>query len=242
MASSISQAYTVAHTARCKLNMAANRPDRNLRFILGHAYTVDNVLLQIAQIEGMGGAANHSSNQDHNHSNSEPPLQPNGRRVSFHENAAKPTGELQSGLAPPAASKASKRAKSPPPPQAQESDSDEEGYGHDVDGVENKDGDLGLVRFESAALQPPRTISDDESDSDDEDDVNEPVSPEWEPSQDELRTVVASDGDEEMADLYESVRRCCCKDAPQIDRMWALPQDKVGRGGNGLTAVVKVQA
>ncbi|RMD42765.1 hypothetical protein DV735_g2384, partial [Chaetothyriales sp. CBS 134920] len=43
--------YRIAHTARCKLQQAANRPDRDLRFILGHAFTLDNLLLRIVEIE-----------------------------------------------------------------------------------------------------------------------------------------------------------------------------------------------
>ena len=50
--------YRVAHSARCKLSLAANRPDRNLRFVLGHAFTLDNVLLRIVEIE------NHSAKED----------------------------------------------------------------------------------------------------------------------------------------------------------------------------------
>ncbi|EXJ85566.1 hypothetical protein A1O1_05930 [Capronia coronata CBS 617.96] len=44
-------AYTLAHTAQCKLKLAANRPDRNLRFVLGHAFTLDNLMLRIVEIE-----------------------------------------------------------------------------------------------------------------------------------------------------------------------------------------------
>jgi len=43
--------YTLAHTAQCKLKLAANRPDRNLRFVLGHAFTLDNLMLRIVEIE-----------------------------------------------------------------------------------------------------------------------------------------------------------------------------------------------
>lgn len=46
--------YRVAHSARCKLQLAADRPDRNLRFVLGHAFTLDNLLLRIVEIENQG--------------------------------------------------------------------------------------------------------------------------------------------------------------------------------------------
>jgi hypothetical protein len=48
---STKQTYSVAHSAQCKLNLAANRPDRNLRYVLGHAFTLDKVLLRIVEIE-----------------------------------------------------------------------------------------------------------------------------------------------------------------------------------------------
>ena len=48
---STKQTYSIAHTAQCKLRIAANRPDRNLRFVLGHAFTLDKVLLRIVEIE-----------------------------------------------------------------------------------------------------------------------------------------------------------------------------------------------
>ncbi|KIW15302.1 hypothetical protein PV08_05347 [Exophiala spinifera] len=46
-----STTYTLAHTAQCKLRLAAKRTDRDLRFILGHAFTLDNLMLRIVEIE-----------------------------------------------------------------------------------------------------------------------------------------------------------------------------------------------
>lgn len=43
--------YSLAHTAQCKLKLSAKRGDRDLRFILGHAFTLDNVMLRIMEIE-----------------------------------------------------------------------------------------------------------------------------------------------------------------------------------------------
>jgi hypothetical protein len=48
---SAKETYSIAHSAQCKLHMAANAPDRNLRFVLGHAFTLDKVLLRIVEIE-----------------------------------------------------------------------------------------------------------------------------------------------------------------------------------------------
>ncbi|ETN46177.1 uncharacterized protein HMPREF1541_00361 [Cyphellophora europaea CBS 101466] len=44
-------AYALAHSARCKLALSANRPDRNLRMVLGHAFALDNLLVRIVEIE-----------------------------------------------------------------------------------------------------------------------------------------------------------------------------------------------
>lgn len=46
-----SSTYTLAHTAQCKLKLAAKRTDRDLRFVLGHAFTLDNLMLRIVEIE-----------------------------------------------------------------------------------------------------------------------------------------------------------------------------------------------
>lgn len=43
--------YALAHSARCKLNMSAKDPDRNLRMVLGHAFALDNMLVRIVEIE-----------------------------------------------------------------------------------------------------------------------------------------------------------------------------------------------
>jgi hypothetical protein len=43
--------YALAHSARCKLMLSANRPDRNLRMVLGHAFALDNLLVRIVEIE-----------------------------------------------------------------------------------------------------------------------------------------------------------------------------------------------
>jgi hypothetical protein len=43
--------YALAHSARCKLHLSANRPDRNLRMVLGHAFALDNMLVRIVEIE-----------------------------------------------------------------------------------------------------------------------------------------------------------------------------------------------
>ncbi|KAK6374392.1 hypothetical protein LTR64_002501 [Lithohypha guttulata] len=45
------QTFALAHSAQCKLNMSARHPDRNLRFLLGHAFLLDKALYRVAEIE-----------------------------------------------------------------------------------------------------------------------------------------------------------------------------------------------
>ncbi|KAJ4511730.1 hypothetical protein HRR83_004231 [Exophiala dermatitidis] len=74
-----STTYTLAHTAQCKLKLAANRPDRNLRFVLGHAFTLDNLMLRIVEIENQSAkSAFREGNKSP--SSSSPP----GRNVNNH--------------------------------------------------------------------------------------------------------------------------------------------------------------
>ena len=139
--------------------MAADRPDRNLRFILGHAFTLDKLMLRVVEIESESSSDEDTSPTDDfsaptcTGSEQEPK-----RRVSFRNNAAKPHN-LASNTRP----------KSPPPnEEAQLEDSDEssseEEYAYDDD--EEADGDgLGLRRFGSAAAQPPRMIDDEDGSS-----------------------------------------------------------------------------
>ena len=91
------ETYSLAHTARCKLQMAADTPDRDLRFILGHAFTLDKLRLRIAEIE-----------MDNNEED-EPISSSRGRRrVSFRNNAARPNNL--------------ERRRSPPPPAGPDDD------------------------------------------------------------------------------------------------------------------------
>ena len=147
---SIHETYRIAHTARCKLQIAADRPDRNLRFILGHAFTLDNLRLQIAQIEQ---AIDSDSESDED----EPdiPSAPSPGVVSFPKSTNRPVTSSQ-------------RRRSPPPHRpAGLSDSDssqEEDDEYEDDAAE----DLRLERFGSAAGLPPRMIDDEGSDEEDE--------------------------------------------------------------------------
>lgn len=56
-------AYALAHSARCKLALSANRPDRNLRMVLGHAFALDNLLVRIVEIENDSAANGFDNSQ-----------------------------------------------------------------------------------------------------------------------------------------------------------------------------------
>lgn len=200
---SIHETYRIAHTARCKLQIAADRPDRNLRFILGHAFTLDNLRLQIAQIEQ---AIDSDSESDED----EPdiPSAPSPGVVSFPKSTNRPVTSSQ-------------RRRSPPPHRpAGLSDSDssqEEDDEYEDDAAE----DLRLERFGSAAGLPPRMIDDEGSDEEDE-----LTSPPGTPSQDELRQLTQGGGNDGLTDMYQSVASCPCQkhSLPTVEKMWDIPQ------------------
>ncbi|CZT23425.1 uncharacterized protein RCC_09139 [Ramularia collo-cygni] len=48
---SLKEAYHLAHTAQCRLNIEASRPDRNLRFVVGHLMHYESLRLRIVKIE-----------------------------------------------------------------------------------------------------------------------------------------------------------------------------------------------
>ncbi|KIN07877.1 hypothetical protein OIDMADRAFT_16368 [Oidiodendron maius Zn] len=200
---SIHETYRIAHTARCKLQIAADRPDRNLRFILGHAFTLDNLRLQIAQIEQ---AIDSDSESDED----EPdiPSAPSPGVVSFPKSTNRPVTSSQ-------------RRRSPPPHRpAGLSDSDssqDEDDEYEDDAAE----DLRLERFGSAAGLPPRMIDDEGSDEEDE-----LTSPPGTPSQDELRQLTQGGGNDGLTDMYQSVAGCPCQkhSLPTVEKMWDIPQ------------------
>jgi hypothetical protein len=193
------EAYKIAHTARCKLQIAADRPDRNLRFILGHAFTLDNLRLQIAQIEQAMDSESESSEDE------DAPSAPSPGVVSFPRSTNRPVTSTH-------------RRRSPPPERTGAlSDSDSSPHEDDGDGEE----DLRLERFGSAAGLPPRMVDDDGSDDDDE-----LQSPPGTPSEEELRHLTQNAGNDELADMYQAVARCPCQDhaRPTVEKMWDIPK------------------
>ena len=215
------QTISLAHTAECKLQIAADKPDRNLRFILGHAFTLDKLRLRVLEIES--GSSGSDDGEGIPELTADRP-----RRVSFPNNAK--------------AHSASNAKNRSPPPSAEaqhESSSEEEDFDDEAEDNEEDEG-LGLRRFGSATVKPPRMIEDEDS-SDEE--ADEPISPPPIPTELELQSITAGPENEELAVLYHGVSKCPChghhKDAPHVGRAWEVPQ-KPGYTGNRV-AVVEVE-
>jgi len=205
------EVYSIAHTARCKLQMAADHPDRNLRFILGHAFTLDKIRLRIAEIED---EIDDEEASEEFHPSKE-------RRVSFRGHSARPPTP-------------SDRRRSPPPDQlAQLSDTDSDSGEED----DEEDSGLSLQRFESGAARPPRMIDDDSSSDEEE---NEPKSPPP-LSDEELTLLTGGPGDKDLASAYQHIAGCPChgEQPPVVTQMWEIPQ-KLGEEGP-RRAVVRVE-
>jgi hypothetical protein len=200
--------------------IAADQPDRNLRFILGHAFTLDKLRLRVLEIQT---EINNSENDAEL-----PTFTAVGpRRVSFSNNA-----KLHS---------TTKNRSPPPGGEVQLDSSSDDGYEEDDEGEDDdEDEGLSLRRFESASVQPPRMIEDEDSDG--EDDRDEPVSPPPLPTELELQTITEGPESEDLAELYHHVKGCACSaehsNAPGIKRAWEIPQ-KPGYQGNRV-AVVEV--
>jgi hypothetical protein len=238
---SVDETYSLAHTAQCKLQMAADKPDRNLRFILGHAFTFDKLMCRIVEIENEPEI---TPNHDH--------TEPTERRVSFRDNSNRPTGPLRQEIKP-STKKGAKGARAPSPPPdpnvahaTDSSNSDEEMLDDDEDA---DDPSLGLSRTTSNIARPPPNLIPSDGDSSDEDEG--PASPPARPSDSVLETITEEEGDEMLAELYEGIRHCGCqndvdKKAPPISKVWEVPQSAVEKRGKGMkqmrTAVVQVQA
>jgi hypothetical protein len=204
LAMSLKETYTLAHTAKCKLYLAADRPDRNLRFLVGHAMHLDSLMLRIVEIEESIEKPAHSSG------------------ISFK-------GVSHGSHQPPQKSPLARR--SPPPKSAEdEYDSDEE---VEDDEAEIGEGELSLTRFPSGSARPPRDApappldpSDGEdSDSSDDEEYN------WDPAF--LRDLVKTDSDQNLKNLYHDVSSCPCHkgEGPKVERVWELPNQEGGKEG-----------
>ncbi|OAP57485.1 hypothetical protein AYL99_08223 [Fonsecaea erecta] len=156
--------YTLAHTAQCKLKIAANRPDRNLRFVLGHAFTLDNLMVRIVEIENQSAKSVFQEGKppsDHGHEHFDctaqqptaPEPEARGRRVSFHDNNARPSSTA--GVAAnnrPSGTSSPARKRSPPPVTVTHKYIDEE---QDDDDTSSDDyDDPQVYEYDCAAADP----------------------------------------------------------------------------------------
>jgi hypothetical protein len=210
------------------LQLAADRPDRDLRFILGHAFTLDKLRLRIAEIETDPSASISDSESDDelptcNADVGKP------RRVSFQGGSLRPTNMTA-------------RPKSPPPDELAHLDgSSSESEDDDIEEDDEFGEELGLQRFSSATAKAPRMVPDEPGDDDDDDDVG-PKSPEMAPSEGDLKIIMGGEGDAELAEAYNHVNGCPChgKKGPGVENVWEIP-GKLGEHG-GRLAVVQVAA
>ncbi|TKA27998.1 hypothetical protein B0A50_04064 [Salinomyces thailandicus] len=218
---SLKEAYYLAHTAQCRLNMEASRADRNLRFVVGHLMHYESLRLRIVEIE-------HELSRHQR-----------AKAVQFQGAGSVGAAGLQRRP-----STGDLRRKSPPPPVAQSGDDMDDDVDDDDEEFDRLPEDdevegLGLQRFPSGAARPSQPPPDLEPDDDEDYSDEEPVSPE-EPDEATLERAIQGKPNEQLAQTYESVRRCTCQDrpdAPAIERMWEIP----GEGNKGRTrAVVEV--
>ena len=225
----------IAHTAKCKLHLAANHPDRNFRLILGHALTLDKVMLRFAEIESDNTSSGEEDEAEVDDEPAEPKSHHPPRRVSF-----------STGSNVKAAGLSDSRKRRSPPPMAHYSPEDDEDDGAEIDDEDDEDGALSLQRFPSASAQPPKMLlADDPGYEDEPEDPDEPVSPPlYAPDDDEVKLITSGAGNPELAQSYRNVVRCPCRKshgtAPKVTNMWEIPDQKGEHGGR--VALVQVEA
>jgi hypothetical protein len=230
---SLPEVYRLAHTAECRLQMAAGAKERDLRFVVGHLMHYESLRLRIVEIE-------------HDISKSD-----RARAVQFQG-----TGELKKK---PSTGQLGRRSP-PPPPKTQsslrnkndhilgldEEDEDElsDSASDDVAiDSEDDDDDLSLTRFPSGGARPPPLEPDD---SDEDEYSDEPVSPE-EPDQASVEQAMKGESNELLATYYNRTRKCSCHglkaEAESFGRVWELPAGEGDREGvTRVLAEVEVQA
>ena len=220
----------MAHSAECRLSMEANRPGRNLRFVVGHLMHYEALRLRIVEIEYDISKNERAKNVS---------FQGTGHVNSNHSLQQKPsTGQLGRKSPPP------QRVNYDPEDDDELSDSDPWSGGEDADGEAGDD--LGLQRFPSGSARPPQPPPDLMPDvDDDDDDDEEPASPE-EVDQATLEELIKnSDGSTELAKMYNGIRGCPCHkhpDAPKFERMWELPGESGKEGTKRAVAQVWASA
>ncbi|KAF9732793.1 hypothetical protein PMIN01_09651 [Paraphaeosphaeria minitans] len=217
---SLRETLSIAHTAECKLHLAVNRPDRDLRFMLGHALTLDSVSLRLVEIEKEAATIRQPSH---------------ATNIKFQ---AAPNGPTKRRTSPPPNRLAEMHA----------SDDDEEDEdADDYASSDDEQDELSLMRFPSGSAkpplqEPPDLVPSGEDSSDEED----PPSPEL-PSEEVLRDIMKGDGDAGLVSAYAGVEKCPCHgrqaDAPRIQRMWEIPAREGEKRADGVrVAVAEVAA
>ncbi|KAI7319533.1 hypothetical protein KC315_g9709 [Hortaea werneckii] len=229
---SLREAYSLAHSAQCRLNIEASRPDRNLRFVVGHLMHYESLRLRIVEIE-------HDISRDQR-----------AKAVQFQERMSGQSGGEGSRLrSQPSTGDLRKQQplrNSPPPPPsstAPDDEDDDDDLPDDLLADDEEEEGLGLQRFPSGSARPPQPPPDlepdEEDDEDEEDDDYGPPSPE-EPSEAALQFAMRNQPNEQLAKSYSQVRGCPChhSQAPAIDRLWELRDEKAAEGRT--RAVVEV--
>ncbi|KAI6828589.1 hypothetical protein KC340_g9092, partial [Hortaea werneckii] len=190
---SLKEAYSLAHSAQCRLNIEASRPDRNLRFVVGHLMHYESLRLRIVEIE-------HDISRDQRAKAVQ--FQ---ERMSGQQKGSDGESRLRSQPSTGDLRKPQPLRKSPPPPQSSTALDDEDDDLPDVllaDDEEEEEG-LGLQRFPSGSARPPQPPPDLEPDDDEDEDEDDydPPSPE-EPSEAALHFAMRNQPNEQLAKSY----------------------------------------
>lgn len=204
---SLPEVYRLAHTAECRLQMAANRKSRDLRFVVGHLMHYESLRLRIVEIEHDIGRSERA------------------KEVQF-----KGVGDLKKK---PSTGQLGRRSPPPPPTNGIPGldAEDEDDLSDSASDDEDDDGELGLMRFPSGSARPP-PLEPDDGDYDD-DDSDEPVSPE-EPDQASLEQAIKGQNNEDLAKYYNETRKCPCHgktNAESFERVWELPAGESDKPG-----------
>ncbi|KAF2096174.1 hypothetical protein NA57DRAFT_59231 [Rhizodiscina lignyota] len=224
MATSLRETMSLAHTAQCKLHLAATRPDRNLRFVLGHALTLDNLTLRLVEIEEETAAVHKP------------------KHASGIKFKAAGTGSTTRKRSPPPS-----RLCAIDPDEVEEDDEDDEPEDDPEHFSSDSDQDeLALTRFPSGATKPtrqpapqigteppPLDPSDDSSSSDEDEPPVQAAAPSLpprkQPDEATLRAMTKGDSDELLVNLYNSIKKCPChghkENAPEVTNLWAIPEE-----------------
>lgn len=238
-------AYSIAHTARCKLHMSAKDPDRNLRFMLGHAFLLDKALYRVAQIEEDDEPEEEEQQQQQKQLNPQVPKalhDDNEKGLGTGHVTAAESGSLSGGTVNvhSAADNSTVEIR-----ELDSTDNDGDRTPPDDEAPDDFDFDdgLDLTRFVSASQKPPRMIPD-EGEDDEEEELDEAISPPELPEDFDLGTIVAGPESEDVGELYERVRGCRChglgEKAEKGKKFWEV-KNEVDRLGKRL-AIMQVEA